>query len=146
MQAYAVMDGGGMKGAALAGCLQAAEKFGIEFIGFGGTSAGSIVALLACIGYAGDELLGELMTTELKPGKLLSSVKEPLAVLKQLPGDLGALAWWNLQFRLAKYQAPAKLLKEDFGLTGCGGRFQAGASEVGSEKAGQRSPGKLYFC
>jgi len=35
MQAYAVMDGGGIKGAALAGCLQAAEKFGIEFIGFG---------------------------------------------------------------------------------------------------------------
>lgn len=56
MKAYAVLDGGGVKGAALAGCLKGAEEFGIEFAGFGGTSAGSIVALLASIGYTPDEL------------------------------------------------------------------------------------------
>lgn len=56
MKAYAVLDGGGVKGAALAGCLKGAQEFGIEFAGYGGTSAGSIVALLASIGYTADEL------------------------------------------------------------------------------------------
>lgn len=56
MKAYAILDGGGVKGAALAGCLQAAQDRGIEFVGYGGTSAGSIVALLACVGYTGREL------------------------------------------------------------------------------------------
>lgn len=56
MKAYAVLDGGGVKGAALAGCLKGAQAFGIEFAGYGGTSAGSIVALLASIGYSPDEL------------------------------------------------------------------------------------------
>lgn len=51
MKAYAILDGGGVKGAALAGALAAAEHNGIEFAGFGGTSAGAIVALLACVGY-----------------------------------------------------------------------------------------------
>jgi NTE family protein len=55
-KAYAVLDGGGVKGAALAGCLKAAEELGFEFVGYGGTSAGSIVALLAAVGYTGAEL------------------------------------------------------------------------------------------
>src|SRR5271165_4951747 len=61
MKAYAILDGGGVKGAALAGCLKAAEELGIEFAGYGGTSAGSIVALLAAVGYTGDELLHMLV-------------------------------------------------------------------------------------
>jgi NTE family protein len=56
MKAYGVFDGGGVKGAALAGGLAAAEDQDIEFIGFGGTSAGSIVAFLAAVGYSGKEL------------------------------------------------------------------------------------------
>ena len=56
MKAYAIFDGGGVKGAALAGCLQAAEDRGIEFVGYGGTSAGAIIALLACAGFKGREL------------------------------------------------------------------------------------------
>ncbi|MDE2507498.1 MAG: patatin-like phospholipase family protein, partial [Planctomycetota bacterium] len=59
--AYAILDGGGVLGAALAGCLKAAEDYGFEFVGYGGTSAGSIVALLASVGYSGDEL-GKLIT------------------------------------------------------------------------------------
>ncbi len=35
MRAYAILDGGGVKGAALAGCLKAAEELGIEFAGYG---------------------------------------------------------------------------------------------------------------
>jgi NTE family protein len=56
MRAYAIYAGGGVKGAALAGCLKAAEDHGVKFIGHGGTSAGSIVALLAAVGYTGGEL------------------------------------------------------------------------------------------
>jgi NTE family protein len=137
------MDGGGVKGAALAGCLQAAQRFDIEFIGFGGTSAGSIVALLACVGYSGDELT-ELMTTELKLNELLGSVKEPLEILKKLPEDLGALAWYNLQFRLAKYQSPAQLLRDDFGLTGCE-NFEKALLELVRRKLGDDIPEDFTF-
>lgn len=56
MEAYAVFAGGGVKGVAFAGCLKAAELRNIQFCGFGGTSAGSIVALLASIGYSADEI------------------------------------------------------------------------------------------
>jgi NTE family protein len=60
MKAYGIFDGGGVKGAALAGCLAAAEEQGVQFQGFGGTSAGSIVATLASVGYNGKEL-GEIL-------------------------------------------------------------------------------------
>ncbi len=56
MKAYGIFSGGGVKGAALAGCLAAAEQQGVRFVGHGGTSAGSIIALLAAVGYNGTEL------------------------------------------------------------------------------------------
>lgn len=56
MKAFAVFDGGGVKGAAFSGCLKAAKDLNIDFLGFGGTSAGSIVALLCCVGYSPSEL------------------------------------------------------------------------------------------
>jgi NTE family protein len=61
MKAYAILAGGGVKGIAHAGCLAAAEDKGIEFIGFGGASAGSIVAALAAVEYSGREIR-EMMT------------------------------------------------------------------------------------
>ncbi|MET0649906.1 MAG: patatin-like phospholipase family protein [Pyrinomonadaceae bacterium] len=56
MKAYAILAGGGVKGVALAGCLAAAEDKGIEFIGYGGASAGSIVAAMAAAEYSGYEI------------------------------------------------------------------------------------------
>ncbi len=56
MKAYAILAGGGVKGVALAGCLAAAEDKGIEFIGFGGASAGSIVATLGALEYSGRDI------------------------------------------------------------------------------------------
>jgi NTE family protein len=70
MKAYAVLDGGGVKGAALAGALTAAEDKKIKFEGYGGTSAGSIVALLASIGYTGEEIR-ERLKTDVHPIKML---------------------------------------------------------------------------
>jgi NTE family protein len=63
MKAYAIFDGGGVKGAALAGGLAAAQDQGIELTGFGGTSAGSMVAFLATVGYSGKEL-GDILISQ----------------------------------------------------------------------------------
>jgi NTE family protein len=143
MQAYAVMDGGGIKGTALAGCLHAADQSGIEFIGFGGTSAGSIVALLACVGYSGQEL-SNLMTTELKLSELLKSVKAPLSLLKQLPGDLGGLNFWNVYPTLWKYQATCSALKKDLGLSGCE-EFEDALLQLVRKKLGNAIPEDFTF-
>lgn len=64
LQAYAILDGGGMLGCALAGCLLAAEQEGIRFCGYGGTSAGSLVATLSSVGYSAAELEKLLIETE----------------------------------------------------------------------------------
>ena len=99
MKAYAVFDGGGVKGAALAGALKAAQTNGIEFVGYGGSSAGSIVALLATVGYTGDELEG-VMTEELSLASVASEIKGPLAGLKALQQDLShpsLAALWRLR-------------------------------------------------
>ena len=63
--AYAVLAGGGVKGAMLAGALEAAEQFGASFIGLGGSSAGSLVALLYAAGYHGHELREVVLGTEM---------------------------------------------------------------------------------
>lgn len=83
MQAYAIFDGGGVKGAALAGCLKAAQDSRIEFVGYGGTSAGSIVALLAAVGYTGDELEA-VMTERLSLANLADELKGPLEALPDI--------------------------------------------------------------
>ncbi|MGO9254839.1 MAG: patatin-like phospholipase family protein [Bryobacteraceae bacterium] len=70
MKAFGVFDGGGVKGAALAGCLAAAEDQGVQFVGYGGTSAGSIVAALAAAGYNGRQVW-DLMKSEFAPLELL---------------------------------------------------------------------------
>ncbi len=66
MKAFGIFDGGGVKGAALAGCIAAAEDQGVQFVGYGGTSAGSIVAALAAAGYTGREALS-LMKSDFAP-------------------------------------------------------------------------------
>ena len=66
MKAYAIFDGGGVKGAALAGCLKAAEEQGIQFEGYGGTSAGALVATLAAVGYSADEIRTTLKETSFR--------------------------------------------------------------------------------
>lgn len=84
MKAYAILDGGGVLGAALAGALKAAEEKQVEFVGFGGTSAGSIVAALAAVGYTGEELEQVLVETDFSSllkenGKHVDEFKKQLA-------------------------------------------------------------------
>jgi hypothetical protein len=43
MKAYAILDGGGVKGAALAGALSAAAEQGIQLLGYGGLRPGQLL-------------------------------------------------------------------------------------------------------
>lgn len=102
MKAYAIFDGGGVRGAAFAGCLAAAEARDIEFVGYAGTSAGSVVALLAAVGYTPAELkkifLDEISVEHLIDGSIeeLKTVQNLLEVLAT--GEVGSLAWvWKVR-------------------------------------------------
>lgn len=64
MKSYAIFAGGGIKGAAFAGCLKAANQLDIEFLGYAGASAGSIVALLACVGYTHQEIADIMLSQD----------------------------------------------------------------------------------
>lgn len=70
MKAYAVLSGGGVKGAALAGCLAAAEGRDIQWVGCGGTSAGALVAALASVGFGGAAIVDKLKS-DLHPRALI---------------------------------------------------------------------------
>jgi len=70
MKAFAVLSGGGVKGAALAGCLAAAEERDIEWAGCAGTSAGALVAALASVGFRG-AAIAERLKHELHPRALV---------------------------------------------------------------------------
>ncbi len=82
MQSYAVFAGGGVKGAALAGGFDAAQKEGFDFIGYGGTSAGSIVATLAAFGFSGDAIGNLMISTDFT--KFLDDEGVQLTKLRQI--------------------------------------------------------------
>jgi NTE family protein len=67
---YAILAGGGVKGIALVGALVAAQEFGFDFCGFAGTSAGSMVSLLACLGYSGRQI-ADILERHPIPGAFL---------------------------------------------------------------------------
>ena len=55
--ADAVFEGGGVKGIALAGAIDIAEKLGVKWQCLAGTSAGAITACLLAAGYTAEELI-----------------------------------------------------------------------------------------
>lgn len=80
-----------MKGAALAGCLQETLDRKIDIQGYGGTSAGSIVALLACVGYTGNEING-LLGGEIHPIKLLKDDGKEFERVKYVAREASKIA------------------------------------------------------
>ncbi len=56
MEAFAIFEGGGAKGLAHVGALQACEERGVQFRGVAGASAGALVAALIAAGYKSSEL------------------------------------------------------------------------------------------
>lgn len=55
--AFGIFEGGGAKGIAHVGALEAAEQNGLEFIGVAGASAGAIIATLVAAGFTASEVL-----------------------------------------------------------------------------------------
>lgn len=131
MKAYAILDGGGVKGAALAGCLRAAEEQGIEFLGYGGTSAGSIVAFLASLGYSGDDLR-RIMTQQIRFKDFLDDSGVSLNRLKNLPDKLNR-QWWAAPWILWRHRDLIQKLVKEFGLYDAG-RLQRFLLEKALEK------------
>jgi NTE family protein len=100
MKAYAILDGGGVLGAALVGCLKACEQMGLDLVGYAGTSAGSIVAVLASVGYTADEM-SEIMCGEIDFVDFLDDRGTLLASCSDLVGSPGlwgiVTRWWTLR-------------------------------------------------
>ncbi len=64
-----VMKGGGVKGIAYVGALEALEEYGYRFNHFIGTSAGAITAALLAVGYTSQELKTVLAETDFRQFK-----------------------------------------------------------------------------
>lgn len=123
MEAYAIFAGGGVKGAAFAGCLIEAARHNIEFIGYGGASAGSLVALLGSIGYRPQEIR-EIMVEKLNYLRFLGdeailmrqaeSMQTDIAAAQGSPRKIAKLGYdyWR---KHARFQ-PLRLIQERLGL------------------------------
>ena len=84
MEAYVIFAGGGVKGAALAGAFYALEQHVDEIKGFGGTSAGSIVATLGAVGFSAKEVQDVMIDLDFKSllddgGERLESIKSRIS-------------------------------------------------------------------
>ncbi len=92
-EAFGIFEGGGAKGIALVGALKAIHEAKIEFVGWGGTSAGAIVAALAAAGWTAGEL-EQLMLGKNFADFLDSRKGEPeltMADLRNLWAELGPI-------------------------------------------------------
>jgi len=116
MEAYAVLAGGGIKGAALAGCLSAAQSLNIKFIGYAGSSAGAMVGLLATAGYSGDEIGNLLMGWD--PTNAFEDGGGSLHGIREIGSTVrGArLGWLRLAFSIMRHNRLIRRLEQDFGM------------------------------
>jgi NTE family protein len=115
VRAYAVFGGGGAKGAALAGCLKAAQDNKIDFRGYGGTSAGSMVALLAVVGYTGAELR-EVMIDKVPWKSVAAELERPKKESKEIMAVLSDPGLW-MGWRLRKHQSMLQTLFTKLGFS-----------------------------
>ncbi|WP_096153455.1 MULTISPECIES: patatin-like phospholipase family protein [Bacillus] len=92
-----VFSGGGIKGYALVGALQAIENKGLRFVRVAGTSAGSIIAAFVAAGYTADEM--NKMLDEMNVKQFLDERKTflPFSFTK----------WLLLYWRLGLYKGDA---------------------------------------
>ena len=115
MNAYAILAGGGVKGAALAGCLKAADDNEVHFKGYGGTSAGSIIALLAAAGYTPAELQ-RTVTDEIEFTRFLDDGGARLKELTELSAHIDFKSKLKTLGVLWKNRALLDALHSSFGL------------------------------
>lgn len=119
LDAYIILDGGGVKGAALAGCLHALEIAKVRPKGFGGCSAGAIVAALGASGFTGNEIASKMR--ELALNNLLDDDQPSIDSLKEFVADAHKSLRSRLNpippaIRLKKHKALLQRLETGFGL------------------------------
>lgn len=127
MKAYGVFAGGGVKGAALAGCYEAARTVGFEFAGVGGCSAGSIVAFLVALGHSPAEVESVMMALDFSRflddgGTALREAKTFFASITASAGRKGALSG-AISFvnTVRRHRGLLARLRENLGLYDAGG-------------------------
>ena len=84
---YAIFEGGGAKGTAHIGALQAVEDNGLDIIGVAGTSAGALIAVLVAVGLESADIMS---ATDPAENLLARSQKSPVVLL-------GKSRWKRLQ-------------------------------------------------
>lgn len=110
MRAYAILSGGGVKGAALAGCIAASTEADVEFEGFGGTSAGSIVALLGASGYTDPAHLQDLVVNKMDFRKFLEDGGDLLTELQvNFDSLIRGMNWWKPWQVIDKFLAAKRI-------------------------------------
>ncbi len=119
VKSYIIMEGGGVKGCALAGALAAAEEIGVEPLGFGGSSAGAIIAVMAAAHYTGQEIGQKLIALELT--ELLdgngNSLRRLSDKLKSLEGESRLpLKWYEIAYLGWKIQPYMKQYWHSLGM------------------------------
>ncbi|WP_426817787.1 patatin-like phospholipase family protein [Winslowiella sp. 2C04] len=92
IDAYAVFDGGGVKGIAFAGALKAVSESNIKFAGYAGASAGAIIAFLSSIGFTGDEIFKKIQFIDFI-GLLEQPVTDELHIVKSVIVKRKAIGW-----------------------------------------------------
>lgn len=92
IKAYAVFDGGGIKGIAFAGALKAIENSDIEIIGYAGASSGALIAYLSSIGYDG-ELIYKILTKTNFISLLNQPTKNELSIIKGVLKKRISIGW-----------------------------------------------------
>jgi NTE family protein len=104
-----VFEGGGVKGVALAGAVQAAQRRGFVFDRVAGTSSGSIIASFLAAGYSGEEMRRMILETPfrnfLKRSPIFNTrwIGPPARLLLKKGLYSGeALEYWVLQKLAAK--------------------------------------------
>jgi NTE family protein len=102
---FAVFEGGGAKGIAHVGALQAIQDNGLEIIGVAGTSAGALIAVLAAIGLEAADIMSAV---DAKANILARVGRSPI-------GLLGTREWRSFQ-RLRKGGKRAMITGALFGL------------------------------
>ncbi|OXM88196.1 patatin-like phospholipase family protein [Paenibacillus rigui] len=109
MRVNAVFEGGGVKGIALAGAVQAAERRGLTFHQVAGTSSGAIVASLVAAGYTAEEMKKVIMETPFSEFMQRSKVFDTKIIgpalrlfIKKGLYSGEALEYWMYQLLMAK--------------------------------------------
>lgn len=110
-----VFEGAGARGIAHVGALRAIETSGVPVAGYAGTSAGSLVAALASVGYRANDLynIDDPLDDERKPRTILTRLRELRGDGEQnaSPRDIFGSAAWSTLAVLQRLMGSAPIME-----------------------------------